>query len=60
MVRHDMHLAKQAVKSEVIRHSHGWLTPEERQKEAEAQEKRRKEERRLEALGMSLFQEGEA
>ena len=55
MTRHDASRARKDAKSERIRLNNGWLTPAEVQEKAEAEERRRLEQARKDALGLVLF-----
>ena len=54
---HDAHQSRQHAKSELIRRANGWLTPAERQEQAEAEERRRLEQARKAAQGPALLEE---
>ena len=56
-MRHDASRNRQDVKSERIRLANGWLTPAERQEQAEAEERRRLEQAKKAAQGPALFEE---
>lgn len=58
-MKHDASRNRQDVKSERIRLEHGWLTPEEKQAQAEAEERRRLEQARKDSQGPALFEETE-
>ena len=55
MTRHDASRARKDAKSERIRLNNGWLTPAEVQEKAEAEERRRLEQARKDALGPALL-----
>ena len=57
MTSHDAANNRQLAKSELIRRANGWLTPAERQEQAEAEERRRLEQARKAAQGPALFEE---
>jgi len=56
-MRHDAHQSRQHAKSELIRRSRGWLTPQELKEQADAEERRRLAEARKAAPGPALFEE---
>lgn len=58
-IRHDAKLCRQKQTSEQIRLSHGWLTPAERQDEAEREEARRLAAKKKAQAGTPLDLEGE-
>ena len=57
MTSHDAANNRQHAKSELIRRANGWLTPAERQEQAEAEERRRLEQARKAAQGPDLLEE---
>lgn len=56
-MRHDAARNRQDAKSEMIRHSLGMLTPQERKDQEAAEERRRLAEARKAAQGQALFEE---
>jgi len=56
-MRHDAARSRQDAKSEMIRHSLGMLTPQERKDQEAAEERRRLAEARKAAQGQALFEE---
>jgi hypothetical protein len=53
-LRHDARQCREHAKSELIRHSFGFLTPEEQAKAAKAEEKREKKAKKKDAKGILL------
>jgi len=56
-MRHDAHQSRQHAKSELIRRSRGWLTPQELKEKADAEERLRLAEARKASQGPALFEE---
>lgn len=56
-LRHDAKECRSKARSETIRIGLGILTPEERQKREEAEQKRMQAQSKREAKGISLFEE---
>ena len=54
-LKHDAKVCRDHAKSEVIRRSHGWLTPEEVAEEARVEDERRKAAAKIAVKGTALL-----